>query len=74
MGPFLFEYRHQHKVQLVQERSLGLEASFGLGVLDDETDNEVANAWSMLEVDQNVVYFQYTYPGTAPEEEPSILS
>jgi hypothetical protein len=43
--PFLLEDGDEDEVQLVQQGTLGAQALFGAGELDDEVDDEVANAW-----------------------------
>ncbi len=44
MGPFLFEDGNEDEVEFIQEGALTLEALFRARCLNDEIDNEVANA------------------------------
>lgn len=44
MGPLLLEDGDEHKIQLVEEGPVCLEGLLGVGGLDDEVDDEVANA------------------------------
>ena len=46
--PFLFEDGYQHKIQLVEECLLTLQTLFRLRALDDEVDDKVADALTLL--------------------------
>jgi hypothetical protein len=43
--PFLLEDRDEDEVELVQQSAVGAAAVVVVGELDDEVDDEVADAW-----------------------------
>jgi hypothetical protein len=43
--PFLLEDRDEDEVELVQQGAVGAAAVVVVGELDDEVDDEVADAW-----------------------------
>lgn len=45
MRPFLLQDGDEHEIQLVEEGPVCLEGLLGVRSLDDEVDDEVANAW-----------------------------
>jgi hypothetical protein len=43
--PFLLKNRNENKVQLIEERAIDLGAVFVVRLLEDEVDDEIADAW-----------------------------
>lgn len=45
MGPFLLQNRNEDEIELVEEGALGAAGVVIVGELNNEVDNEVADAW-----------------------------
>lgn len=43
--PFLLENGDENEIELVQQRALGLDLLFGFGILENKSDNKIADTY-----------------------------
>ena len=74
MWPFLLQDGDQYQVELVEKSSIRLEILLRVGILNDEVDDKVANAYCSDQSAVVVVISNLSYPCTDLLVELSILS